>query len=131
MIFFIFSWFIYYVSIWNDDITICFWLLHIHQMSWTWFIFSWFGIFKHCFLFACTSQYKHSNNQLLPPAVCLLNWFKLLFWWSKMHSILNFYQTRQASANVSTTPLRQFGFWQCLPFSWTILRDKHCGITLP
>ena len=28
--------------------------------------------------------------------------------------------------NVSTTPLRQWGFWQCLPFSWTTLRDKHC-----
>ena len=28
--------------------------------------------------------------------------------------------------NVSTTPLRQWGFRQCLPFSWTTLRDKHC-----
>jgi hypothetical protein len=28
--------------------------------------------------------------------------------------------------NVSTTPLRQWGFWQCLPFSWTTLRGKHC-----
>ena len=28
--------------------------------------------------------------------------------------------------NVSTTPLRQWGFLQCLPFSWTTLRDKHC-----
>ena len=28
--------------------------------------------------------------------------------------------------NVSTTPLRQWGFWQFLPFSWTTLRDKHC-----
>jgi hypothetical protein len=25
-----------------------------------------------------------------------------------------------------TTPLRQWGFRQCLPFSWKILRDKHC-----
>ena len=30
------------------------------------------------------------------------------------------------SPNVSTTPLRQWRFRQCLPFSWTILRDKHC-----
>ena len=28
--------------------------------------------------------------------------------------------------NVSTTPLRQWGFWHCLPFSWTILNGKHC-----
>jgi hypothetical protein len=28
--------------------------------------------------------------------------------------------------NVSTTPLRQWGFRQCLPLSWTTLRDKHC-----
>ena len=27
--------------------------------------------------------------------------------------------------NVSTTPLRQRGFRQCLPFSWTTLRGKH------
>ena len=25
------------------------------------------------------------------------------------------------SPNVSTTPLQQWGFWQCLPFSWTTL----------
>ena len=28
--------------------------------------------------------------------------------------------------NVSTTPLRQWGFRQCLPFSWTTLRGKQC-----
>ena len=28
--------------------------------------------------------------------------------------------------NVSTTPLRQWGFRQCLPFSSTTLRGKHC-----
>ena len=30
------------------------------------------------------------------------------------------------SPNISTTPLRQRGFRQCLPFSWTTLRGKHC-----
>ena len=30
------------------------------------------------------------------------------------------------SPNVSTTPLRQWGFRQCLPFSWTTLRGKRC-----
>ena len=29
-------------------------------------------------------------------------------------------------SKVSTTPLRQWGFRQCLPFSWTTLRGKHC-----
>ena len=29
-------------------------------------------------------------------------------------------------SNVSTTPLRQWGFRQCLSFSWTTLRGKHC-----
>ena len=28
--------------------------------------------------------------------------------------------------NVSTSPLRQWCFRQCLPFSWTTLRGKHC-----
>ena len=31
-----------------------------------------------------------------------------------------------ASPDVSTTPLRHWGFRQCLPFSWTTLKDKHC-----
>ena len=35
-------------------------------------------------------------------------------------------QYRVAGPNVSTTPLRQWGFRQCLPFSWITLRDKHC-----
>ena len=30
------------------------------------------------------------------------------------------------SLNVSTTPLRQWSFQQCLRFSWTTLRGKHC-----
>ena len=34
--------------------------------------------------------------------------------------------TFRPGPNVSTTPLRQWGFQQCLPFSWTTLRGKHC-----
>ena len=30
------------------------------------------------------------------------------------------------SANVYAPPLGQWGFWQCLPFSWTTLGGKHC-----
>ena len=44
-----------------------------------------------------------------------LRWKLLLPLWSKSHC-----------PNVSATPLRQWGFWQCLPFSWTTLRGKHC-----
>ena len=42
--------------------------------------------------------------------------------------ILNTAQTyiRCIYIYISTTPLRQWGFRQCLPFSWTTLRDKHC-----
>ena len=32
----------------------------------------------------------------------------------------------QPCPNVSTTLLRQWGFRQCLPFSWTTLRGKQC-----
>ena len=28
--------------------------------------------------------------------------------------------------NLHTTTLRQWGFRQCLPLSWTTLRSKHC-----
>ena len=33
---------------------------------------------------------------------------------------------QRTSPKVSTTPLRQWGFHQCLPFSCTTLRYKHC-----
>jgi hypothetical protein len=36
------------------------------------------------------------------------------------------FKNDQKSRNVFTTPLRQWRFWQCLPFSWTILKGKHC-----
>jgi hypothetical protein len=32
--------------------------------------------------------------------------------------------------NKSATPLRLWGFWQCLPFSWTTLRGKDCRHTI-
>ena len=33
---------------------------------------------------------------------------------------------RRRINEVSTTPLWQWGFRQCLSFSWITLRDKHC-----
>ena len=35
-------------------------------------------------------------------------------------------EAKRFCLNVSTTPIRQWGFRQCLPFSWTTLRGKHC-----
>ena len=37
-----------------------------------------------------------------------------------------FFARNLKSPNVSTTPLGQWGFRQCLPFSWTTLSGKHC-----
>ena len=34
--------------------------------------------------------------------------------------------TKGHCMNISTTQLQQWGFWQCLPFSWATLRGKHC-----
>ena len=33
---------------------------------------------------------------------------------------------RSQCANLCTTPIRQWGFRQCLHFCWTTLRGKHC-----
>ena len=40
--------------------------------------------------------------------------------------ITNVSQPLCHSPNISTTQLRQWGFRQCLPFSWTTFRGKHC-----
>ena len=45
-------------------------------------------------------------------------------WCSKKYQ--NEHTSVSLSPNVSTTPLRQWGFQQCLPFSWTTLRGNHC-----
>ena len=48
---------------------------------------------------------------------------KIGFSFNCMKKILG--STKQGS-NVCTTPLRQWGFQKCLPFSLTALRGKHC-----
>ena len=40
------------------------------------------------------------------------------------HFIKSWFSTTNEKANART--LRQWGFRQCLLFSWTTLRDKHC-----
>ena len=44
------------------------------------------------------------------------------FFWSRTTYLC----MRRLSPNVSTTPLRQWGFRQVLPLSWAPLRGKHC-----
>jgi hypothetical protein len=58
-----------------------------------------------------------------------LHSFSTLSSQSKLPPRASFWVSLEADAqcpNVSTTPLWQWGFRQCLPFSWTTLRDKHC-----
>ena len=45
--------------------------------------------------------------------------------WSLSQVTLEVFLSRH-SPNISTNPSRQWGFQQCLPFSWTTLRGKHC-----
>ena len=40
--------------------------------------------------------------------------------------ILNENTMLEGIYNKSTSPLWQWGFRQCLPFSWKTLRGKHC-----
>ena len=37
-----------------------------------------------------------------------------------------FFLAANDSSNQAPTPLRQWGFRQCLPFNWTTIRGKHC-----
>ena len=60
-----------------------------------------------------TMCYEHSGDS---------NELKKLFIRMKIHGLTQ----NSYSPNVSTTPLRQWGFRQCLSFSWTSLRGKHC-----
>ena len=47
----------------------------------------------------------------------------LYFWARESYTVKLWVET---CPNLSTTPLRQWGFWQCLPFSWTTLRLPAC-----
>ena len=51
---------------------------------------------------------------------------KKIYHKKKFNTIISILMGMIMGPNVSTTPLRQWGFRQCLPFSWTILRGKHC-----
>jgi hypothetical protein len=63
------------------------------------------------------------------PFVHVVTWKSLDFLLTKNDDFIHtwcFLLLRLPCPNVSTTPLRQWSFRQCLPFSWTTLRGKHC-----
>jgi hypothetical protein len=68
-----------------------------------------------------------------PQAPCVVLGLKPVIWslWVLCSSTAKVWCAERCSSvfqcsNVSTTPLRQWGFRQCLPFSWTTPRGKHC-----
>ena len=83
----------------------------------------------------------HMLILFLASMKCLHHFLRIIFWVLKVNSQLlkpsisihskpgttprKNHGTRLCP-NVSTTPLQQWGFRQCLPFSWTILGGKHC-----
>ncbi len=73
-----------------------------------------------------TKNFASWNNL----ALAIYKWLKCEVFVQIQFSILEFQHCCCAAKlhcpNVSTTPLRQWGFRQCLPFSWTTLRGKHC-----
>ena len=52
------------------------------------------------------------------------NHFHTQLFWLTLNFFANSERLLRPCPNVSTTPLRQWGFRQCLPFSWTTLRGK-------
>jgi hypothetical protein len=79
---------------------------------------------------------RHGNSSTF----CQKSWgclasiwlFRLSIPYLTPSNVLPFYVTTETGSvecpglNVSITPLRQWGFGQCLPFSWTTLRGNHC-----
>ena len=81
-------------------------------------------------------RYVIKDANLLQSAFILESKFNRLFICYKLVGVSNkntlFYMevavfmSKRVSQTVSTTPLRQWGFQKCLPFSWTTLKGKHC-----
>ena len=97
-------------------------------------------IFYSCWSQTCnTSTFQSSmflNLQLINEKPAILSrpkWdAKEMYLWENSDSsgpncaCLDEFYIHLRSPKVSTTPLRQWGFRQYLPFSWTTLRGKHC-----
>ena len=78
--------------------------------------------------FFIEKSYKKYSNLATKSGLffgaALMGFFPILIW--KFHISFWFFWGPWHCPNVSRTPWRQWGFRQCLPFSWTPLRGKHC-----
>ena len=83
-------------------------------------------------LIAFLVRHLMENGQYLWKSGSILTWYsakKLQFFQRGVNFLEEHHQSFEALSQrpyVSSTPLRQWGFRQCLPFSWTTLRGKHC-----
>ena len=72
----------------------------------------------------------HESSGISAWIICLRLWHVCVATWYFDLSIGGHLTNRNVKwpsyMNVSTTPLWQWGFRQCLPFNWTTLRAKHC-----
>ena len=62
-------------------------------------------------------KYANSNNMLLSKCSFPIS--------SNVGDQNTFWLVASNGPNISSTPLKQWGFRQCLPFSWTTIRGKH------
>ena len=65
---------------------------------------------------------QNKGTKKFNPAIILAKVWNWLLFCSYLR--WNFFPCLNVS--LPKTPLRQWGFWQCLPFSWTTQRGKHC-----
>ena len=74
---------------------------------------------KACVAWSRSSQWTHWGQNLSEFAIeSSISWDILRIFKGVSH--------KKPCPSVSTTPLRQWGFRQCFPFSLTTLRGKHC-----
>ena len=82
----------------------------------------WIGICpkKTCSTWSCI---VHQNYVIYtqPDWTLFFSYFLELLFLTDSFSTCSMY-----CPNISTTPLQQWGFQQCLPFSWTTLKDRYC-----
>ena len=74
--------------------------------------------------FKLQESHKHENSSIFD---CFIFYIAIWLWFLLLsYNCREVRQRDKSGPNISTTPLRQWGFRQCLSFSWTTLRDEHC-----
>jgi hypothetical protein len=91
------------------------------------------GLYDTRYIFSSIQSISCTQPEILDLIIkksCSTDNLNSLFWpYDKIENLLWILVrdlVKGLGLNVSTTPLRQWGFRQCLPFSWTTLRGKHC-----